>query len=62
MFMGCLASYWMDIEEHMLKEIQDQFHGTDRPNMTQLLRALKAQHFEYGAIAGQRGWYAVKLE
>ena len=42
----------------ILENLQQHARGTDRPNMQQLLRALKAQRYEYGAIAGLRGWYA----
>ena len=45
----------------MLEQLQQRTHGSDRPNMTRLIRALKARHFEYGAIDGVRGWYAQPL-
>jgi oligoendopeptidase F len=46
----------------ILQDLQQRTLGSDRPNMQRLVKALKAQHFEYGAIDGQRGWYAVKRE
>ena len=46
----------------ILDDLQQRTRGSDRPNMQRLVKALKAQHFEYGAIDGQRGWYAVKRE
>jgi len=46
----------------ILKELQQHTRGSDRPNMQRLVKALKAQHFEYGAIDGQRGWYAIKRQ
>ena len=35
--------------------------GSDRPNMSRLVKALKAAHYEYGARQGVRGWYARRL-
>ena len=46
----------------ILSDLQQRVRGNDRPNMQQLLMALKAQHYEYGAVAGQRGWYARRIE
>lgn len=46
----------------ILQDLQQRTLGSDRPNMQRLVKALKAQHFEYGAYDGQRGWYAVKRE
>ena len=46
----------------ILADLQQRTRGSDRPNMQRLVKALKAQHFEYGALDGQRGWYAVKRE
>ena len=46
----------------ILADLQRRTRGSDRPNMQRLVKALKAQHFEYGAMDGQRGWYAVKRE
>ena len=46
----------------ILADLVQYAHGNDRPNMQQLLMALKAQHYEYGAVAGQRGWYARRIE
>ena len=45
----------------ILDDLQQRTRGSDRPNMMQLVKALKAQHYEYGAIDGVRGWYAVKV-
>ena len=44
----------------MLNDLQSHIKGSDRPNMTRLLKALKAAHFEHGAMKGTRGWYARK--
>ena len=46
----------------ILDDLQRRVRGSDRPTMPQLLRALKAQHYDYGALNGQRGWYAQKRE
>ena len=46
----------------ILNDLQHRVRGTDRPTMPQLLRALKAQNYDYGALNGQRGWYAQKRE
>ena len=35
--------------------------SSDRPNMSRLVKALKAAHYEYGARQGVRGWYARRL-
>ena len=44
----------------ILADLQRHTKGSDRPNMSQTIKALKAAHFEYGARGGQRGWYARK--
>ena len=46
----------------ILADLVQYAHGNDRPNMQQLLMALKAQHFAYGAVSGQRGWYVARRE
>jgi len=46
----------------ILDDLQRRVRGSDRPTMPQLLRALKAQRYDYGALNGQRGWYAQKRE
>ena len=45
-----------------LDDLQRRIRGSDRPTMPQLLRALKARRYDYGALNGQRGWYAQKRE
>ena len=45
----------------ILTQLQKKVRGSDRPNMKQLTSALKAAHYEYGAIHGIRGWYAEKV-
>ena len=44
----------------ILQELQRHAKGSDRPTMKQLVKALKASHFLYGAQDGVRGWYAQK--
>ena len=46
----------------ILDDLQRRVRGSDRPTMPQLLRALKAQRYDYGALNGLRGWYAQKRE
>jgi predicted P-loop ATPase len=46
----------------ILDDLQRRVRGSDRPTMPQLLRALKAQRYDYGALNGQRGWYGQKRE
>ena len=46
----------------ILESLQQRTRGTDRPNMSRLVKALKAAHFEYGAQGGIRGWYAKKVK
>ncbi len=46
----------------ILADLQQHVKGADRPNMARLLKALKAAHFEYGAIDGVLGWYAKKRQ
>ncbi|MBQ8486425.1 MAG: hypothetical protein IJ533_02115 [Prevotella sp.] len=46
----------------ILTDLQTKSRGADRPNMAQLLKALKAGHYEYGAQGGVRGWYAEKRD
>ena len=45
----------------ILADLQQCVKGSDRPNMSRLVKALKAAHFEYGARQGVRGWYARRL-
>jgi hypothetical protein len=45
----------------ILADLQQRVKGSDRPNMARLVKALKAAHYEYGAINGVRGWYARRL-
>ena len=45
----------------ILTDLQQRIRGADRPNMQRLVTALKAQHFEYGAMDGQRGWYVTRV-
>ena len=45
----------------ILADLQQCVKGSDRPNMSRLVKALKAAHFEYGARLGVRGWYARRL-
>ncbi len=45
----------------ILSDLQQHSRGSDRPNMSRLVKALKAAHFEYGAQKGIRGWYARKV-
>jgi hypothetical protein len=42
--------------------LQQHAIGSDRPNMSRLVKALKGARFEYGAQNGVRGWYAEKIE
>ena len=44
----------------ILKDLQENTQGTDRPTMNKLVAALKAAHFTHGAQNGVRGWYARK--
>lgn len=45
----------------ILADLQQCVKGSDRPNMSRLVKALKAAHYEYGARQGVRGWYARRL-
>ena len=45
----------------ILADLQQHAKGSDRPNMSRLVKALKAAHYEYGARQGVRGWYARRL-
>lgn len=45
----------------ILADLQQHAKGSDRPTMKQLIKALKAAHYEYGAREGQRGWYAERV-
>jgi len=44
----------------ILKDLQENTRGADRPTMNKLVAALKAARFIHGAQNGVRGWYARK--
>lgn len=46
----------------ILEKLHTHASRTDRPNMRQLLAALKNGNYEYGAMKGVRGWYAEKRD
>ena len=52
--------YTLFIKE-ILSDLLKVAHGNERPNMKQLVNALKAARYEYGAIHGVRGWYAKRV-
>lgn len=54
--------------EHFIRAVDIQntlrqhLRPTDVPSLKQLTLALKATHFQYGAIDGHRGWYAREVK
>ena len=46
----------------ILTELRRQLRPVDVPSMTLLTKALKSAGFHYGAVNGQRGWYARRRE
>jgi hypothetical protein len=57
-----LSSANLTTVTEMMRCMQEQLKGADRPTMRQLIEALKNQRFSYGAQHGRHGWYARRVQ